>query len=206
MQEIGVIARLQIQRSSLKLGDPPRRRYDPAPHWPVPAARLSPEGVAGVDGDARLIDVHNSLHPKTKHKDGRNGNSLGFTAHYAAMRDQFGDHLSDGIAGENLLIATARRFTIDDLSGGIAIETGDGDLLELRNILVAAPCVEFTRYALRFPDDATPDASVTSGLQFLHHGMRGFYAAYAGDPATIRVGNRVFITATEEARPGSYRG
>jgi hypothetical protein len=65
--------------------------------------------------------------------------------------------------------------------------------LELRPVLVAAPCVEFSRYALRFPDDARADATVTEALRFLDAGMRGFYATYEGEPAVVEVGARVFL-------------
>jgi hypothetical protein len=63
----------------------------------------------------------------------------------------------------------------------------------LRPVIVAAPCVEFARYALKFPDGARPDATVTEALRFLDAGMRGFYATYGGEPAVVEVGTRVFL-------------
>jgi hypothetical protein len=59
---------------------------------------------------------------------------------------------------------------------------------------VAAPCVEFARYALKFPEGARPDASVTEALRFLGAGMRGFYTTYTGEPAVVEVGARVFLS------------
>jgi hypothetical protein len=193
MQLIGTVARLQIQVSSLKIGVSPRR-YDPSPLHAVSTMEITPAGVVALDEDGtRTIDVHNQDHPASKNVRGINGVSLGFTSHYAAMCERFGSHLTDGIAGENILIETDRSFAEPDLADGLIIAGGNGQRVTLAQIVVAAPCVEFTRFALRFPDDARPDKSVTDCLQFLHNGRRGFYATYSGAPQTIRRGDRVYL-------------
>ena len=194
MRYIGTIVRLQVQDSSLKVGTKPRR-YDPAPIRSVPAISLSPSGVIGlpVAGET-IVDVHHHNHPASKNRDGENGISLGFTTHYAAMRDRFGEHLSDGVAGENILVAVDRPLSAVDLDGGVGIEGADGRRLELRPVIVAAPCVEFARYALNFPDGARPDATVTEAVRFLDAGMRGFYATFVGEPAVVEIGSRVFLS------------
>jgi hypothetical protein len=190
---IGTVVRLQIQESSLKVGTKPRR-YDPAPLWSVPAIRLGPAGVVGLaENGESIVDVHHREHPSSKNRGGENGISLGFTAHYREMRQRFGQHLRDGIAGENILIGVDRRFPVEDLTNGVVIEGTAGTRLELRQIIVAAPCVEFSRYALKFPDGARPDATVTAALRFLDAGMRGFYATYTGEPAVVEIGARVFL-------------
>jgi hypothetical protein len=192
MREIGKIVRLQIQTASLKVGERPRR-YDPAPIQAVPELALAPEGVFAVDDAGRVtLDVHNAEHPASKNRMD-NGVSLGFTSHYLTMRERFGDHLADGIAGENILIATDRAFAEAELTAGVVIVGEDGRRIALRDVIVAAPCVEFSRFALRFPDDARPDATVTDALKFLHNGTRGFYASYEGEPAVVRVGDRVCL-------------
>ena len=61
-------------------------------------------------------------------------------------------------------------------------------------MIVAAPCVEFSRFALQFPDGKRPDATVTEVLRFLDAGMRGFYATYKGEPAVVEIDARVFLT------------
>jgi hypothetical protein len=191
---IGTIMRLQIQESSLKVGSNPRR-YDPAPIQSVPALSLSPAGVVGLaENGETIVDVHHHDHPASKNRRGENGVSLGFTAHYLAMRQRFGRHLRDGIAGENILIEVDRQLLVEDLAGGVVIEGASERRLELRPVIVAAPCVEFTRYALNFPDGARPDATVTEALRFLDAGMRGFYATYSGEPAVIEIGARVFLS------------
>jgi hypothetical protein len=190
---IGTIVRLQIQESSLKVGDKPRR-YDPAPIQPVPALSVSSAGVVGLaENGETILDVHHRDHPASKNRRGENGISLGFTGHYREMRQRFGQHLADGIAGENILIEADRQFQVEELAAGVVVEGGPDRQLELRPVIVAAPCVEFSRYALKFSDDARPDATVTEALRFLDAGMRGFYATYAGEPAVVAVGARVFL-------------
>jgi hypothetical protein len=190
---IGTIVRLQIQESSLKVGDKPRR-YDPAPIRSVPAISLSDAGVVGLaENGETIVDVHHRDHPASKNRGGENGISLGFTGHYRAMRQRFGQHLTDGIAGENVLIAADRQIQVEALAAGVIVEDAAGRQLELRPVIVAAPCVEFSRYALKFPHGARPDATVTEALRFLDAGMRGFYATYEGEPAVVEVGARVFL-------------
>ena len=191
---IGTIMRVQVQESSLKVGAKPRR-YDPAPIRSVPAISLSSSGVVGLtENGESIVDVHHHDHPASKNRGGENGISLGFTAHYLAMRERFGQHLSDGIAGENILVAVDRPFQQEDLAGGVVVEASEGRRLELRPVIVAAPCVEFARYALKFPEGARPDTMVTEALRYLDAGMRGFYATYEGEPAVVNAGAHMFLT------------
>ncbi len=194
MPEIGTIKLLQVQIASLKVGQAPHRRYDPAPLRQVTAIEVDPDGAIGLAADGeRLLDVHNRRHPATKQQAGINGLSFGFTSHYDLMRDRFGEVASDGIAGENILIVSDRQWTEDELAAGLVIETGSGQRLPLVRVVVAAPCVEFTRWVMRFPDDARPDLTVTGNVQFLNDGLRGYYTAYDGPPATVSVGHHVFL-------------
>ena len=193
VREIGTIARLQVQESSLNVGDKPRR-YDPAPLRSVPAISLSPSGVVGLTENGQtIVDVHHHDHPTSKNRGGENGISLGFTGHYREMRQRFGQHLADGSAGENILIEANRQFQVEELAAGVVVEGAGGTPLELRQIIVAAPCVEFSRYSLKFPDGARPDATVTEALRFLDAGMRGFYATYEGEPVVVEIGAGVFL-------------
>jgi hypothetical protein len=198
VQRIGHIAKLQVQRVPLKVPAPAdakhHRVFDPSGIVAVSALALSPEGVHGlVDGGDSILDVHNTAHPQTRNVRGVNGVSVGFTSHYAAMRDRFGDHIDDGRAGENILVSTDDRIDEDRLRGGLAIQTHDGQLARLERIVIAEPCVEFTRYALRLgPSDAGGE-QVTEGLQFLRVGTRGFYATFVGTRAIVRPGDSVFV-------------
>ena len=191
---LGPIVRLQVQEASLKVGQPPRQRYVPAPLRAVPALEVTVDGVRGVtDTGEFLLDVHHRGHPSSKNRRGVNGISLGFTSHYDAMRAYFGPHLTDGIAGENLLIATDQVIGEEDLAPGLAIVTSDGNQVLLMDIVPAAPCAEFSRFALRFPEDKRSDGTVTEALQFLSDGVRGYYARYHGPATRIAVGNLVYL-------------
>lgn len=194
MQEIGPIIRLQVQTSSLKVGERLRRRYDPVPIQSVPVLRLDGRGVAGQSASGEEIaDVHHEDHPASKNRGATNGVSVCFTTHYDAMRERFGPHLRDGLAGENILVQTNQLLGEEDLAPGLIVQTAGGQHLALERVIVAAPCVEFSRWALGYPDDARPDSTVAAALAFLADGMRGYYAGYDGAPATIQVGDRVFV-------------
>ena len=193
-QAIGTIKLVQIQRSSLKAGERPYSYYDPTPLLQVARLRLTPDGVAGLltDGQA-IVDVHNATHPNSKNSRGVNGISLGFTGHYQAMRNQFGDHLTDGCAGENILVEADRVIGLGDLGARLVIECADGGAVRLDNLVVAAPCVEFSRFA-QGGDEALPAEALRATLQFLNDGMRGFYARLASSQAdaVVQAGDRVY--------------
>src|SRR4029079_11330029 len=105
MQEIGRIKLVQIQCSSLKQGQRPYCYYDPTPLLVVERLLLAPRGAVGLTASGQqLTDVHHADHPESKNHGLLNGTSIGFTSHYRRMRDQFGAHLADGCAGENILI------------------------------------------------------------------------------------------------------
>lgn len=198
MDYLGEIVRLQAQRESLKAGQKPHRYYDPAPITVVPALTLDTGGVTGHDHDgAPIADVHHRDHPTSRYSDG-NGVSLGFTAHYDTMRARFGAHVTDGLAGENILVQCDRVVHEGDLAGGLLIVTAEGLEITLRGATAAEPCVEFSRYALRYPRESRSDATVTAALAFLRHGMRGYYLVYDAAPARIHVGDRVWAYTPNE--------
>ena len=184
---IGRVARLQVQRSSLKVGLGAARSYDPGPIVAVPALAVGPDGALGLlEGDETIVDVHNRRHPISKNRDS-NGLSVGFTTHYRAMRARFGAHLVDGIAGENLLVQTDRDYRADDLAGTLLI--GSASLTELT---AAEPCEPFSRFALAGRLDGPVDRRVAEALRFLRHGTRGYYATCLAE-AIVRLGDRVYL-------------
>ena len=197
MDYLGEIVRLQAQRESLKAGQKPHRYYDPTPITVVPQLTLDAGGVTGHDHDgAPIADVHHRDHPASRYTDG-NGVLLGFTAHYDAMRARFGAHVTDGLAGENILVQCGRVVHEDDLACGLLIVTAEGRDLTLRGATAAEPCVEFSRHVLRYPREARSDATVTAALAFLRHGMRGYYLTYDGAPTRIHVGDRVWACTSD---------
>lgn len=193
---LGRIVHLQVQREKIKTGEGIHERYTPEPHLTrVDALRIDAGGVSGLtaDGDV-LADVHHREHPRSRFR-GANGISLLTTAHYGKMRAHFGDHITDGIAGESILVEAGTVLELNDLAYGVVIGEGD-DAITIDRWAVAHPCAPFARFVTQFPDDAKPDRSLTNALQFLDDGTRGFYGvipdAYAG--AVIRTGDVVALT------------
>jgi hypothetical protein len=191
MREIGRIVRLQIQTGSLKKGDRLNRYYDPAALLSVPAIRVMVGGVMGLVDGRELIDVHHKDHPESKNR-ADNDVSINFTPHYEQMQARFGERLVTGIAGENILVETAESFSVEDLRGGVWIETGDGRVAWLHQVIVDNPCEPFSEYVLGMPGTAAV-AVKKETLQFLGAGMRGYYCVLDGEPVVVRVGDRVGI-------------
>lgn len=173
MEVIGTVVRLQVQRSRLKPGPPTTRVYDPSPLLEVAALEVGPRGVVGVTDDGPVPDVHHADHPDSRNRRLANGLSLLPTAHYAALRARYGEHVVDGSAGESLLLATDAPWS--DLPDTLLLEAVDGDLLPLAQVQPAPPCVEFSRWCLRAsPGPVGPD--VLAALRDLDGGARGYYA------------------------------
>ena len=187
MRPLGSLVRLQIQRNTLKTGVKPDRVYDPAPILAVDRLAVGADGVLGAGPDGSwLVDVHHRAHPATKNEDGLHGVSVGFTAHYEAMRQRFGDRLTLGCAGENLIARTAAPLALADLAGGLAIVGPDGsERVRLRVLEVARPCRPFTGWAL---GGVVESQVLKECLQFLDEGMRGFYCTAEG-AGVVEVGD-----------------
>jgi len=176
---LGTVVRLQVQRSRLKPGPATTRAYDPAPLLEVEALEVGPRGVVGQTADGPVLDVHHADHPDSRNRRLANGLSLLPRAHYAGLRQRYGPHLDDGVAGESLLLDTAGPWTGADVAGGLWLETVEGELLELTGTEPAPPCVEFSRFCLRVPvGPVGPD--VRQALVDLDGGARGFCAPVRG--------------------------
>jgi hypothetical protein len=190
--ELGRVVRLQVQTDSLKRGERPARVYDPAPLVEVVRLRLSRDGAVGraASGEEHM-DVHHPEHPRTKSTPGREA-SFGFTSHYGRMRDRYGEHVKTGCAGENILIETGRVWRLEDFAAGLAFRSASGTLLPLEQVTVAAPCVEFSRFALAEP--AAIPADLKPVLQFLDEGTRG-YVFTPGTDGEVAVGDALVLRA-----------
>jgi hypothetical protein len=196
LQEIGRVKQVQVQRSSLKVGEHPRRYYDPTPLLVVARLLVTRHGAIGVSDDGQeVLDIHHVHHPHTKNAKGKHDLSIGFTSHYVAMRARFGAWLHEGCAGENILVEVARPFTLAELKDGVAIQSyRTGETLYLGSFKVATPCVEFSQYAANFGMPLPPPA-LKGALQFLNDGQRGFYAKLAAPhrQGSIEANDRVFV-------------
>ena len=194
MQELGRIVRLQVQRDSIKNGVKPFEVYTPVPNLvSVRSLHLTADGVEGIDeSGTRLPDVHNATHPASKFR-GDNGVSIGFTGHYTSMRDRFGDHMTDGIAGENITVAFNKNVSLEMIENGIVIVGAQGEI-RIAPWVILTPCNPFAKFCLKLPAETKPDRTVTEALQFLMNGMRGFSAVYDADmpQANIRIDDVVY--------------
>jgi hypothetical protein len=177
---IGRVIRLQVQRSRLKPGPATSRVYNPVPLTEVTELSITPRGVVG-DG---ILDVHNADHPDSRNVKLLNGVSVMTVSRYRALRQTYGEHLVDGIAGESLLLDTE---DLDDLSGRLVLETDDGQL-EFE-CMHAPPCVEFSRFVIgRGAGDVGPEVMAT--LDALDGGARGYYLRTSGT-GSVRAGARL---------------
>ncbi len=159
-------------------GEKPNRTYDPRPLLPVPALAVHPDGACGSAGGGWVVDVHHRAHPETKNEDGLHGLSVGFTSHYAEMRERFGPHVAVGVAGENIIVDTDRHVTWDEMAPGCAVlDAGGRELVRLKVLQPAHPCRPFTGWALGGQVEA---GVLKEHLQFLDDGMRGYYAVAEG--------------------------
>jgi hypothetical protein len=173
MREIGIVKWVQIQQSSLKTGEGANRVYQPNPLLTVEQLRLTAEGIEGITAaGTTLIDVHHRQHPQTRqNRVGDNGISFGFLKNYDAIRERFGDHLPDGVGGENILIEA--DTVPDSVQDKVWLRATNGQLVGLCDVRVAVPCEPFTRFCANKPL-AAPE--MKAALQFLDDGRRGYYA------------------------------
>jgi hypothetical protein len=189
MRPLGRLVLLQVQRTTLKTGIKPNRVYDPGPLLRVPRAAVTPDGVLGWgDRDAWVVDIHHRAHPNTKNDDGVHGVSVGFTRHYRAMQERFGDRLTLGVAGENLIAETDAMIGLADVAGGLVVTAPDGtEKVRLQVLKAAEPCRPFTGWAQGRETEA---AVLKENLQFLSDGMRGYYLQAEGT-AVVELGDLV---------------
>lgn len=199
MQAIGEIVLVQVQRSPLKVRTDTTVTYTTTPLLTVDSLRLTPAGIVGLTIDGgQIVDVHHEQHPQSRNRGQINAISFGFSSHYQLMRERFGSHMSDGCAGENIVIASERIFRLEDLGRRVVIRSAaTGAETVLTSLRVAKPCVEFSYFALN-QAPPLPAAEIKSTLQFLDRGTRGFYAVVetkgAGYGAIVEPGDKVFLT------------
>lgn len=190
---MGKIARLQIQPAGLRVGIKPDSYYDPSSLLTVSELTLSLRGAAAVsNGGDVLLDIHHEQHPHSKNSRGLNDLSVGFTAHYSAIRERYGDHIADGCAGENILIEAEAIVELGDLERGLVIRRGGAPPVRLENFAIARPCAPFSSYVSRSAEGRI----VKQAMQFLDNGRRGFYCALRGrEELSVAIGDEVFAPA-----------
>jgi len=192
MQKIGTVAFVQVQRYSMKKWFDDDLHYDTNPLMTVDKLWLNNGGIMGITEDnTTIVDVHSMQHPESKCR-GDNKISFGFLPNYDAMRERFGEHMTDGIAGENILITVEGDLPEDILSKNWILETSDGTHVPLKSVVVAPPCREFSIFCA---GKTIAGSELKETLQFLHDGRRGYYAELAQADLTcfVQAGDSLFI-------------
>jgi len=199
---LGRIKLVQLQPSGLIIETGSGYFYDASRRVEVDRLLITPKGIeATTSTGEHVLDIHHLDHPDKAYDDD-DLVCISFTSHYEAMRTRFGEHMVDGIAGENIIIEYDTEVWTADLGGQIAIEnseTGQMTLLDL--VSFAAPCDEFSHFAAQSQDKRLPAAELKSTLQFLNKGRRGFLLVLRDGQAaaTVQPGDRVFgFKSTEQ--------
>jgi MOSC domain-containing protein YiiM len=193
-RDLGRVKLVQLQPSGLIIESGTARIYDASRRVEVDKLLITSLGVESTTPQGeRVLDIHHMNHPD-KAYDSRDLVSLGFTSHYDAMRKRFGEHMVNGVAGENIIVACDQEVWMEDIGQQVAIEsakTGDRALLDV--VEFAAPCEEFSHFVTdRQGERLSPD-EVKTTLQFLNNGRRGFLLVLSDgqEKVTVEPGDRV---------------
>jgi MOSC domain-containing protein YiiM len=198
LRQLGTVKLVQVQPAGLIIETPEDYYYDPSRRVEVERLQITPRGTEAVTPQGeRVLDIHHKDHPESRHLGG-DDISINFTSHYAAMRAQFGEHMVDGIAGENIIIDYEQEVWLPDLNQQIIIEnpdTRDRVLLEVEEF--AAPCEEFSHFAARSQHERLPAEKLKATLQFLNNGRRGFLLVLSKGQteAAVQPGDQVYVVA-----------
>lgn len=182
MAEFRIVG-LQIQTRPLKPGRAPYREYRPEALQPVDRLLVSPRGNHGewtdASGDHVAIDVHHQDHPQSRDRKGKGGISVLGTGDYVRLRERYGPHLVDGVAGESVLVDAPAGLAGGGFPEDFSIRTASGDI-SFRIGRVADPCVEFSRFCLGEPPLPDVSDAVQKAMVDLDNGHRGYRAAAVG--------------------------
>jgi hypothetical protein len=195
MNPLGKIKLVQLQPSGLIIETPSGYFYDASRRVEVDCLLITSRGIEATTPDGEnVLDIHHLDHPDKAYDDD-DLVCIGFTSHYKAMRARFGEHMVDGIAGENIIIEYDKEVWPEDIGQQIAIEsveTGQMTLLDM--ICFAAPCDEFSHFAAQSQGERLPALELKATLQFLNNGRRGYLLILQDgqDAATVQPGDRVF--------------
>ena len=193
--DLGTVKLVQLQPSGLIIDTQSGYFYDPSRRVEVDHLLITPKGIETTTlAGEHVVDIHHLDHPDKEYDDD-DLVCIGFTSHYEAMRTRFGDHMVDGIAGENIIIDFEKEVWVDDIGTQIAIKNSEtGQLTRLDLQMFAAPCDEFSHFAAQSQDEKLPAAELKDVLQFLNNGRRGFLLLLSKgqEDAEIRVGDKVF--------------
>lgn len=196
----GVVSLVQVQPNGLIIDNPgpgPAKHFcDASRRVEVDRLQISDRGIdATLESGEHVLDIHHLDHPRTEY-DNDDLVCVGFSAHYDAMRREFGEHMVDGITGENIIVEYPAEVWPEDLGGSLTVENQDtGQTTALNSVIFAEPCIEFSRFCLQRAYGHVPGPRLGAVLRFLGGGRRGFLLLIdpAREPITVRRGDRVFL-------------
>ena len=200
VDELGRVKLVQLQPSGLIIETSSGYFYDASRRVEVDHVHITSKGIeATLPEGEHVLDIHHIDHPD-KAYDNNDLICIGFTSHYDAMRARFGEHMVDGIAGENIIIEYGQEVWPEDLGSQIVIEnidTGHKTLLDV--VCFAAPCDEFSHFAAQSQQERLPAVELKSTLKFLNNGRRGFLLVLSDgqETATVQPGDRVFRVGSD---------
>jgi hypothetical protein len=195
-RELGIVKLVQVQPSGLIIETPSGSFYDASRRVEVESLCITSRGIEAITPEGeQVLDIHHLDHPD-KAYDNNDLVCIGFTSHYEEMRARFGDHMVDGMAGENIIIEYEQEVWPEDLGQQITFEntnTGSRALLDV--VSFAAPCEEFSHFAANSQHERLPAEKLKATLQFLDNGRRGYLLVLSDnqEPVTVRSGDRVFV-------------
>jgi hypothetical protein len=199
-RELGIVKLVQVQPSGLIIETPSGSFYDASRRVEVESLCITSRGIEAITPEGeQVLDIHHLDHPD-KAYDNNDLVCIGFTSHYEEMRARFGDHMVDGMAGENIIIEYEQEVWPEDLGQQITFEntnTGSRALLDV--VSFAAPCEEFSHFAANSQHERLPAEKLKATLQFLDNGRRGYLLVLSDnqEPVTVRSGDRVFVVDLE---------
>ncbi len=199
LHELGKVKLVQLQPSGLIIETPSGNFYDASRRVELDHLLITPKGIeATTPQGEHVLDIHHLDHPDKAYDDD-DLVCIGFTSHYEKMRTRFGEHMVDGVAGENIIIEFGEEVWVDDIGQQLAIEntdTGQKTMLDL--VCFAAPCDEFSHFASQSQGERLPAADLKAVLNFLNDGRRGYLLVLSKDQesAMIRPGDKVFGVRT----------
>jgi hypothetical protein len=193
---LGYVKLTQLQPTGLIINTPSGEFYDPSRRVVVDSLQISPLGIESITPDGEhVLDIHHIDHPDKKY-DNDDLVCIGFSSHYAAMRARFGEHMVDGVAGENIIIQAEKEIWPEELGQRIGFESSEtGDITFLDVVKYAAPCEEFSHFAAQSQHKRLPAAELKATLQFLGNGRRGYLLVLSDghEPVNVQPGDRVFV-------------
>jgi hypothetical protein len=200
LRQLGEVKITQLQPSGLIIETPSGYYYDASRLVEVDCLKITPLGIEAITSEGEtMLDIHHISHPD-KAYDEDDLVCIGFTAHYQAMRGRFGEHMVDGIAGENIIIEYPEEVWSEDLGQRIGIEnTETGELALLDLLSYAEPCSEFSHFAAQSQKQKLPADRLKSILQFLGKGRRGFLLVLNKnqEQVFVRPGDKVFAVSKD---------